>query len=200
MNINPLVVDLSHYQDVTDWAAVRKAGIRGVINKATEGPGLLDTTFAYRRSRCGMLYGGYHFLRPGDVSVQVKHFLDATAPHEGLLLALDYEDPKVPLANAVDFLTQVHATLGRWPVLYSGNLIKEHLGNLRHPVLAQTKLWLAQYSAIPSWPEATWTLPWLWQFTDGVNGPRPHAISGIAPGGLDIDSYAGTDLVKEWAS
>jgi hypothetical protein len=33
--INPLVVDLSHHNDVTDFGAVKAAGIAGIIHKAT---------------------------------------------------------------------------------------------------------------------------------------------------------------------
>jgi len=42
-------VDLSHFDNVHDWDAVQKFGILGVINKATEGPGLVDRTYAIRR-------------------------------------------------------------------------------------------------------------------------------------------------------
>jgi GH25 family lysozyme M1 (1,4-beta-N-acetylmuramidase) len=35
--INPLVVDLSHHNDVADFGAVKAAGIAGIIHKATEG-------------------------------------------------------------------------------------------------------------------------------------------------------------------
>ena len=44
MQFNPVIVDLSHYDNVRDWDAVKAFGILGVINKATEGPGLTDKT------------------------------------------------------------------------------------------------------------------------------------------------------------
>ncbi len=34
MNFNPVIVDLSHFDDVQDWDAVKQFGILGVINKA----------------------------------------------------------------------------------------------------------------------------------------------------------------------
>jgi lysozyme len=43
--INPLVVDLSHYDDVADFGAVKAAGIAGIIHKATEGVGFIDNTW-----------------------------------------------------------------------------------------------------------------------------------------------------------
>lgn len=206
MNINPIVVDLSRYQNVSDWHAVYAAGIRGVINKATEGLTLVDKYFAIRRkpaTAAGLLYGAYHYLRPADITAQVKHFLDVTAPHDGLLLALDHEDPLVPLLAAVEFLKQVKAQVGRYPILYSGNLIKQqlHATAVVPPELSEVRLWLAQYSLNPSWP-SVWTKPWLHQFTDGNNGPPPHSISGIEGSGLDIDSFSGTteDLANQWAT
>ena len=99
MILTPNVVDLSHYDNVTDWDAVKAFGILGVINKATEGPGMVDKTFAIRRGPCAqrdILYAAYHFMRPGDPLQQAGHFLNATQPHDGLGLALDHEDPKVP--------------------------------------------------------------------------------------------------------
>jgi len=204
MNINPLVVDLSHYQSVRDWSAVHASGIRGVINKATEGPGMIDKTFALRRSpatAAGLLYGAYHFLRPGDVQTQVSHFLGTAGPHEGLLLAVDHEDPKVPLSALKEFCVLVRAAVGRYPILYSGFLAKQQLGPAHDPLLAQVKLWLSHYSSNPKWPP-TWSAPWLWQFTGDGIGPGPHTISGIDGDGLDIDSFAGTadQLSAEWAT
>jgi hypothetical protein len=42
--INPLVVDLSHHNDIADFGAVKATRALGV----------------------GLLWGAYHFLRPGD--------------------------------------------------------------------------------------------------------------------------------------
>jgi GH25 family lysozyme M1 (1,4-beta-N-acetylmuramidase) len=49
--INPLVVDLSHHNDVADFDAVKAAGIAGVIHKATESVGFTDKLYADRRGR-----------------------------------------------------------------------------------------------------------------------------------------------------
>lgn len=205
MQITPTVVDLSHYDNVTDWDAVKAFGIQGVINKATEGPGMTDKTFAIRRGPAtarDILYGAYHFMRPGDVSAQVDHFLGVTnsSSDDTLLLALDHEDPKVPLSNAKAFMQEVHDQIGRYPILYSGFLIKQQLGTTIDPFWAGIKLWLSHYNANPTWPKC-WSSPWLWQFTgDGV-GPAPHNVPGITIGGrgIDINSYNGSSLAQEWA-
>jgi lysozyme len=210
MLIKPMVIDISHYEIVSDWAKVKQFGIAGVINKVTEGPGMIDKTFAQRRREVkdyGFLYGAYHFLRPGPPQIQVEHFLSVCQPDENLLLALDYEDPKVPLSFALEFIGRVQKLVGRYPILYSGFLIKEQLARL--PATADlsfskdVRLWLAQYGTAPNWPKL-WHKPWLWQFTGDGQGPQPHAIPGITvPGGagIDINSYDGepSQLAEEWA-
>src|SRR5215471_16945630 len=76
---NPVILDLSHFDDVRDWDAAKTFGILGIINKATEGPGLIDKTYATRRTFAldyDILYGAYHLLRPGDPAAQADHFLE----------------------------------------------------------------------------------------------------------------------------
>jgi GH25 family lysozyme M1 (1,4-beta-N-acetylmuramidase) len=207
MQFNPVIVDLSHFDNVTDWNAVKAFGILGVINKATEGPGMIDTTYAIRRKPAadhGMQYGAYHFLRPGDPIAQADHFLDVAlnVPQpDQLLLALDHEDRSVPLANAKQWLQRVLDKTGRRAVLYSGFLIKEQLGNGRDPFLAQHRLWLSHFSATPKCPP-NWAAPWIIQFTGDGQGPGPHQVPGITiAGGIDLNHYGGTadQLGTEWA-
>jgi lysozyme len=92
--INPLVVDLSHHNDVADFGAVKAAGIAGIIHKATESIGFTDKLYADRRGRAlgvGLLWGAYHFLRPGSIAAQVDFFLKVATPDNTTLLALDHE-------------------------------------------------------------------------------------------------------------
>ena len=205
MQLTPNVVDCSHYDNVTSWASVKSFGILGFINKVTEGPGMTDKTFAIRRAPCAaqdILYGAYHFLRPGSIPDQVDHFLNSTVPQDNLLLALDHEDPKVPLANARAFMELVYKELNRYPILYSGFLIKQQLGQTVDPFWQKIKLWLSHYSANPTWPRC-WAQPWLCQFTGDGLGPGPHQIPGIEiENGCDVDSYSGTvdQLRSEWAA
>jgi hypothetical protein len=208
MQFNPVVVDLSRFDDVQDWDAVKRYGILGVINKTTEGPGLIDHTFAARRRPVrerGIHYGGYHILRPGNPVHQADHFLDVAldvAHPDEVLLALDHEDRRVPLDDVKRFLRRVLDRTGRHAVLCSGFLIKEQLGDGHDPFLARHRLWLSHFSARPVCPP-NWGAPWIIQFTGDDQGPLPHNVPGISiPGGIDLNHYGGTaqELGEEWAA
>jgi lysozyme len=203
MKINPMVVDLYHGDTVSSFEAARQFGIRGVIHKATEG--LTDTDHAYGGRRAaahdaGLLWGAYHFMRPGDPVAQADHFIDMAEPDEATLLALDHEDPHAPLVSAIMFMRRVEDRIGRAMVLYSGFLIKAQITVGRGDLfLAGRRLWLSHYSTKPAWP-ATWSAPWLWQFTGDGEGPPPHSVPGLQDK-LDVNSFAGTadELAAQWA-
>jgi lysozyme len=214
VQFNPKMLDLSHYDVVAPggFKQVHAAGYRAVINKATEGPGMVDKTFLTRGPevlQAGLLYGAYHFLRRGDPEEQANHFLEVA--HKGgptvfakLELALDHEDPRVPLENAQQFMEAVHTAVGRYPLLYSGFLVKEQITRADYEFWSKVPLWLAQYSAHPSWPEQVWKEPRFIQFTGDGQGPEPHWVPGVKlPGGkgLDINHWGGTDdeLAAIWA-
>jgi GH25 family lysozyme M1 (1,4-beta-N-acetylmuramidase) len=207
LKINPKVIDLYHLDRVASFEDAHKAGIRAVIHKATEGATLTDRLYAQRRMMvldAGMLWGAYHFLRPGDVAGQAHRFIDEAQPTQATLLAADHEDPRVSLSDLVDFLDEIETETGRKAVIYSGFLIKEQLGPALQPRLiverlAQHRLWLAQYGLAPKCPPA-WKAPWLWQFTGDGEGPEPHSISGIG-GKCDINSFDGSDeeLAAQWS-
>jgi len=201
--INPLVVDLSHHNEVADFGRVKAAGYAGVIHKATEAIGFVDKMCALRRGQAmnaGLLWGAYHFLRPVSIPAQVDFFLKIAAPANTTLLALDHEDQRVPLVDAKEFLLRVERSVGRKALLYSGFLIKEQLGNRIDGYLAAHRLWLAQHGPRPVTPR-NWPSAWLWQFAgDGV-GPKPYSVPGIVDTGIDISHFDG-DAVKlgaEWA-
>ena len=199
LNTKPKFLDLSHYDDLQDIAKVKAAGIVGIINKASEGPGMVDRTFAIRRPvvlGAGMLYGAYHFLRPGNMVAQAEHFLNVVGDPTGLLLAADWEVPHISPADLKVWLGTVKDKIGGWPVVYSyASMLIDQLGRSKaDAVLAQTRLWLAAYSLHPTWPTQIWAQPWGWQFTGDGSGPGPHQIPGIVlPGskGIDIDAYEG---------
>lgn len=204
--INPRVIDISHYDRIVGngFKDVRAFGIVGVIHKASEGTGVVDAPYAARRKdavAAGLLWGAYHFLRPGHVQEQVDLFLRAAQPDAQTLLALDYEVNPPSLSDARTFVELVEAKSDRSVVVYSGNTLKEALGNHVDPWWGARRLWLAQYAAHPV-VQVSWKKPWLWQFTGDGSGPTPHQVPGIQiEGGLDISSWDGTDdeLRAQWA-
>ncbi len=204
--INLKVLDLSHYNKVSSYAAIRASGIVGVIFKATQGAGMVDSTFTRSVAEAraaGLLIGAYHFNSGENVNRQVDHFLSVARPDDKMLLALDFEDNRgsnMSLPQAREFLLETERRVGRKPVLYSGNRVKDLLGSHKDPELGAFRLWLAQYGPVP-WPQASWQKAWLWQFSDGQVGPAHPHVPGVS-GLVDLNSYDGSDeqLAKEWAS
>jgi GH25 family lysozyme M1 (1,4-beta-N-acetylmuramidase) len=208
MKINPLVVDLSHYDSAANFVAAKAAGLIGVIYKATQGTGYQDPTYVTQRTlalKAGIKWGAYHFGDSSDVKLQVANFLAFAQIDPDTLFCLDFEpyDPNtMTLSKAQDFITQVEDGLGRPGecVIYSGNLIKEDLGSKIDPFFGSRRLWLAQYGSTPV-VQASWKTYWIWQYTGDGQGPGPHTLHGL-PNPVDLSSYDGTpeDLAAQWAS
>ena len=208
--ITPTVVDLYHADRVTSFKTAATAGIVGVIHKATTGATGKDAKYADRRKPAldaGLLWGAYHWGTAADVASQVDNFLTAAKPDANTLVALDFETTKgnqMTLDQARQFLTLIAQKLGRKAVIYSGNLLKESLGNQKDAFFGSHRLWLAQYGDTPV-VQKSWSKFWLWQYTDGIAGPEKRTVDGIPgneKGQLDCDFYAGTaaQLKAEWAS
>lgn len=207
--IQLMVVDLSHYDPAENYEAVKAAGVVGVIYKATQGSGYQDPTYMENRDRAkkaGLLWGSYHFGDGSDVSDQVSNYIENTKIEDDELFCLDFEeneDNTMDLEGAKLFVEMVEVDLDRMEecVLYSGNVIKETLGDQADVFWSKRRLWLAQYSSVPEVP-AAWDEYWLWQYTDGQCGPKPWTVDGCDQGGVDCNSYLGTaeELAAEWAS
>jgi GH25 family lysozyme M1 (1,4-beta-N-acetylmuramidase) len=201
-----VVIDISHHNGNVDLQHAAASGILGVIQKATQGSGFVDPTFAINRAKAqaaGLMFGAYHFGTGDDGVAQANHLLATVGDTTHTLLVLDLEanpvGPSMSLGDARAFVTQVNAVTGRYPGLYSGSYIKEQLGSASDPVLAQCWLWLAEYGPTPivpaNWP--TWT---MWQYTDGAYGPEPHIVPGV--GRCDRDMFNGGEdqLQRLWGS
>ena len=202
------VVDLSHHNDVTSFQNVASAGVWGVIHKVTQGTEFVDSRYALRRPTAlaaGLLWGAYHFNTADPVNAQVDFFIQHAMPDANTLMVLDYEDyrPNMSIHQAVEFLHLLEQKMGRKGAIYSGNRVKETIGQLNaadRQYLCSHRLWLCQYGPKAVLPPG-WDHWWLWQFTgDGV-GPLPHTIPGIAGSGIDINTFVGTqlNLATSWA-
>jgi lysozyme len=203
---NRKVIDISHWNPVTSWSSIVNAGIVGVINKATEGTYYRDNTYLKNCAPCyqnGLCWGAYHFGTNENAQSQADFFLSMVGVDNETLYALDWEDnpsgATMTAATAKAFIQAVEKKIGENRcVVYSGNTAKQALGSSKDSWWGAHRLWLAQYSSSPV-PQASWDSYWLWQYSDGQNGPNPHNCPGVS-GDCDTNSYAGADdqLVAEW--
>jgi lysozyme len=180
MNLNA-VIDISHHNGTRlRFDKARDDGIAGVIQKATQGEGYVDRTFARNRTAAldsGLLFGAYHFGTGANGVSQAEHFLRTVDPDENTVVVLDFEDnptgSSMTLEEARSFVTHIHAALGRWPGFYSGHTIKRALGGTVDRTLRNCWFWLAQY------------------------GPEPHKVDGI--GTCDREFFQGSmNELRTW--
>jgi lysozyme len=208
--INLLVVDLSHYDVPCDLAKAKKAGIEGVIWKATQGTGYFDNTYLEYRKKAGdagMLWGAYHFAEGGKPQEQAQWFIEKAQLGEGDLFCLDWEEysSQMSSGDARSFVETVENELGRMfdCVIYgSSSFLIDQIPKELDSFFAARRLWLAQYGPTPKVPP-TWKASgyWLWQYgADGI-GPGPWTVDGI-PGNPDVNSFPRSveELRAEWAS
>jgi len=196
----PSVIDIYHGNVVNDFAALKAAGIVGVIHKCTQGAGYADPLYAIRRQQAtdaGLLWGAYTFNTGEDVQAQVNEFFSHAEPDDNTLMALDFEDnpnSQMSLGQARQFLQVADDRLGRKLVLYSGNRAKDLLGGQVDPFLGGHRLWLAQYGSTPV-VQQSWKARWLWQFSESGKLPGTD-------GAIDLNFYGNSadQLQQEWAS
>jgi GH25 family lysozyme M1 (1,4-beta-N-acetylmuramidase) len=191
------VIDVYHGNSINDFAALKAAGILGVIHKCTQGANYADPLYATRRKAtidAGLLWGAYTFNTGQDVTAQVAEFMSHAEPDATTLMCLDFEDnphTQMSLGQARQFLQLADEQLGRKLVLYSGNRAKDLLGTQVDTFLGSHRLWLAQYGP-SAHVQASWTSQWLWQYSE-------HGSLAGTDGAIDLDFYGGTDLTTEWA-
>lgn len=188
-----MVIDLSHWNSIPDsLVPAREAGIIGVIHKATEGSTNVDDKMRARHflaKEAKMLWGLYHFLRPGSITDQVDHFLRVSEPFmdENTILVADHEDVNVPLAKLQVFLNTVKNKTGKTPLIYSGHLLKEQLFGAPNQRLSCFPLWLAQYGPKAELPPG-WVEYFLWQYS------QEGQVAGI-DGDCDVNQGKDRDTI-----
>ena len=198
--MTPNVIDIYHGNVVHDFYLLKAAGVEGVIHKATQGVYYADPMYAERRQKAldaGLLWGAYAFNTGQDVGLQVGAFLAHAQPDAQTLVALDFEDnpaTNMTLAQAREWLERCADALGRKAVLYSGNRIKDLMGDAPDEFFGSHRLWLAQYGPVAK-VQPSWSKQWLWQYSE------TGKLSGT-DGTIDLNFYDGSpnDLATEWAS
>lgn len=195
----PNVLDISHHNTINDFAALKAAGIWGIIHKCTQGTTYVDPMYAPRRHQAlaaGLLWGAYTFNTGQSIEQQVDNFFSHAEPDDSTLMCLDFEDnpaSNMSLDQAHQFLELADARLGRKLVLYSGNRAKDLLGGHIDPFLGSHHLWLAQYGPVAK-VQPSWDKQWLWQYSESGHMPGTGGL-------LDLNHYDGTmeQLQQEWA-
>lgn len=177
-----LGIDIYRYQTVTDWKAVKNAGVSFVYVKATDGSGYAPVRADNQVNGAhgvGLPVGVYHFCQPGDPVAQANVLLsevrrlDAT----GLGPALDLEDNPTGTgkANIPDsqktgwaktFLGVV-AAAGYRPVVYMSSALAKTLRPDQWGI-PNLVIWIASY---------------------GPNNGQRNALTGGYPGRVDIHQY-----------
>lgn len=186
--------DLSHWQDgALDFVLAKKADLRFVYHKATEGTNYVDPNYLKRRhpvAAAGLPYGAYHFARLGqsDGAAQARFFLSQAKPLQGdMIPMLDLEVADGRTAKqltdwAGDFITTVRKATGSDVIVYTPFDLLDDF---------DCPLWVARYSntnALPRIPKP-WSKATIWQFTDGLYG-TPTSHPGL--GKVDLN-YLMTD-------
>jgi GH25 family lysozyme M1 (1,4-beta-N-acetylmuramidase) len=157
-------IDVSHWNRVDDWAAVRGNDIGFVSIKLTESTRFTDPAAAAHADgarAAGIHAGGYHFAQNTDLAGQVQHFaqrlaaLGLTGP-DALAPMLDMEAGSVRArANPfiADFIAGLRAATGVGRVLVYANL--DWFRNVLRPVEwldDDVLLWIARYNGNPGNP------------------------------------------------
>lgn len=188
-------VDISHYQaGALDLAAAKRAGVRWLFHKATEGTSYKDPGYGQRRAQAkaaGLPFGAYHFARPSggaaDGIAEAKFFLSYAKPVPGdMRPMLDLEvngglGQSALTAWVGAFVGEVHRVTGQAPFIYTHFNLDRHF---------DCPLWVARYSnanAAPVVPKpwASWA---VWQFSNGVYG-APTSVPGL--GHVDLNTMNG---------
>ncbi|MBP2325316.1 GH25 family lysozyme M1 (1,4-beta-N-acetylmuramidase) [Kibdelosporangium banguiense] len=157
-------IDVSHWNTVTDWNAVRGNGIQYVSIKLTESTIMVDPAagghVAGARA-AGIRPGGYHFARDLDVDAQADRFCDNLKRHGllgngSLVPMLDMEAAELrDNANSfvAAFIRRYRIASGQNKILIYANL--DWWRNVLRPgewADGDVYLWIARYNGNPGNP------------------------------------------------
>jgi len=197
----PPGIDVSHWNGRLPWTAIREAGMRFAIMKATQGTTHVDDLVddhvrAARRQ--GLLLGAYHFF---DYRVagapQAEHFVSVAREHgliDGALpLAVDVEclpslgwaewSETVPRLRAL--VNRIYTLTGRVPLLYTSRHMWEQVTGSAEG-FGHLPLWVACWRCSSPYLPTGWSGWRIWQI-------RPYAFDGMTQK-LDGNIWKGTDL------
>lgn len=193
--MNPIVIDLSHWNPTPNWTQLASAGTMGVIHKATEGTDYIDPMYAGRKDEClasGLMWAGYHFLKHGDIHEQMDHYVSIAGPNTVTNRAIiDFEDPECTL----DDLESAVGWLLDWGcevTVYGNGHLSGTLTGATSPILSRTSLWQARYSSEEPDVPSPWLYWSLWQYAND------EEVKGVSEP-IDANNWNGNpDKLVEW--
>lgn len=210
-------VDVSYWEPIIDWQAVRAQNFKFALIRATSGVGYVDPKFTEHWSgarKAGILRGAYHYLIANqDPKQQADLFIASLSADRGELPPIiDLEDKyneaatNKQIIDACKFmLDRVEKAFGVKPMIYSRTqYLNLHVSDKGvAPSWAKDyPLWLAQYPYVfdpkihPNKNMPTQTAGWqdwkFWQYTETV------IIKGITndsgqPTECDLNWFRGTE-------
>lgn len=203
------VVDVASYQanlSVADFQNMKKAGVKGVIVKLTEGTTYKNpyaaTQIANART-AGLVVGAYHyshFTSDSGAKAEANYFADA-ANSFGLggstYMADDLEDSSTKAGsvqnNAMSFANQLKSRGYSRPMLYTYQSYVEQTG-LNPSAFGDANIWIASCPYAPS-ADANWYPQYgMWQFNSNTHFP---GVSGGFDVSIDNKGVMGGNVITD---
>lgn len=176
-------IDVSHWEGDIDFQEVKRAGIRFVYMKASEGVSYIDPDFErnYREARKARLkIGFYHYVTAGseeEARAQARHFADVIwgKVYHGCPV-MDFESFDSLTKDQINdistaFLQELREVTGKRVAIYSD---ANNATNTFDERLAVYPLWIADYGVARPDMRNHWKRWAGWQYTDAgrVEGIR----------------------------
>lgn len=176
-------IDVSHWEGDIDFQEVKRAGIRFVYMKASEGVSYIDPDFErnYREARKARLkIGFYHYVTAGseeEARAQARHFADVIwgKVYHGCPV-MDFESFDSLTKDQINdvstaFLQELREVTGKRVAIYSD---ANNATNTFYARLAVYPLWIADYGVARPDMRNHWKRWAGWQYTDAgrVEGIR----------------------------
>lgn len=176
-------IDVSHWEGDIDFQEVKRAGIRFVYMKASEGVSYIDPDFErnYREARKAWLkIGFYHYVTAGseeEARAQARHFADVIwgKVYHGCPV-MDFESFDSLTKDQINdvstaFLQELREVTGKRVAIYSD---ANNATNTFDARLAVYPLWIADYGVARPDMRNHWKRWAGWQYTDAgrVEGIR----------------------------
>lgn len=193
-------VDVSHHQDVVDFAALRQGGIEFAFIKSTEGGSFVDDRFARNLAAArtaGLVVAAYHYVRSdASAAAQVANVRRVVPPDVPIIPDVEANSGALPLTT--DVVARLRAAGYSVPLLYIPRWYWQQLGSPSMFGFGLPYLWSSRYpdtrigdlvDEYAQVPHAYWNGYGgldvaVLQFTSSAR------IAGRAP--LDANAYRGT--------